>query len=129
METDLEYEVNNGVRYVVVYTNSGANFYLSPLCTKFEEADAEAKNLIKDKPAISDRLGIMKVKAIGPFDISKGLPEVMVWTKNPRFFCLEAIYPVPGKARGSIKGPLEEYFMISTFAKEIFMTYKNESRA
>lgn len=129
MEGNLEYEINNGVRYVVIYTGSDKeNIYFTDLHTEIEDAEVVANKLVKDLPAIADKLTVTKVKPVGPVDISQGLSEVMIWTKNPRFFNLEKIYEIPGKARISIEG-LENEVMISIFSKEVVRTYKNESRA
>ncbi|MFH1332239.1 MAG: hypothetical protein ABIH63_03050 [archaeon] len=122
----LEYEVEKGVRYVVGYrTTDGCTFYMINLSISQEETNTKALNMIKEKPALADRLKLLKVKAFGNLD---GEEEVMLWTKNPRFFGLEKIYQHAGSARSFIRGSLEEHFLISPFMVEVVKTYKNESR-
>ncbi len=128
MEGGLEREINEGVRYVVAYKGVSQTFYFSKPCTKEGEADVKARAIIKDMPNIAEKLSVVKVKPVGPGYAVKGLPDVMVWTKNPRFLDLENIYVTPGKAKSAV-GKLKDDLIISLFSTEVVKTYENESRA
>ncbi len=123
-DQNLEYELEKGIRFVVGYkTSNGSIFYLTKLSRSPEKAHQAALNMIKDKPMLAERISLLKVKAFGQVEHEKG--DVMLWTRNPRFFDMERIYENKGLAQkiAKVQG-LDGQFMISPFTIEVIRYYK-----
>jgi hypothetical protein len=127
MEGGLEREIKDGVRYVVEYKYGSFTCYMTKLSVSKDDANTKALSMIKDKPALAEKLNLLKIKALQTPSVDG---EVMLWTAIPRFLDLEKIYEHSREAAGFIsEARLSNHLFVSPFEKEVVKTYENESRA
>jgi hypothetical protein len=126
-KSQIELEVKDGVRFVLGYQSKDKQvFYLTNLLKDEAEAHRSALSLIKDKPSISERLDILKVR---PVNSAVGFDNaVMLLAKDPRFSCFERVFENKGHAYSVVGRTLKDEVEIFTFSTEVVKSY-NENRA
>ena len=121
----IEHEVKDGERFVLGYKSRDKQvFYLTNLLGSEAEADRSALGLINDKPSISERLDLLKVR---PVNSAVGLDhEVMLLAKDPRFSCFEKVFENNSHAHSVVGSTLKDEVGIYAFSTEVIKSY-NES--